>query len=286
MAARSRLVEVLARDEPAFGGLIHAGDISGARRMGDSTFDFVVIDMEHEGFDMPAFGDTLQWLVSRRRMHMTGSLYPSPTPIVRLPHTASESVLWIAAQALDYGALGVVLPYTDTAEQVERMVRAMQYPRLDADGQLRGQRRVWPKAATRYWGCSSFEEYREMAELWPYAEHGEVLLIAMVATPEARKNISEIAAVPGLSGILFGAKHAWSAMGRWGQMDLEHPDLVEFRARVLEATRQNGIVAGCSLSAIPPGASAGTVDLEFAKRRIDDGFRIMLTQGSHRPEIS
>ena len=43
----------------------------------------------------------------------------------------------------------------------------------------------------------------------------------MVATEKALKNIEEIAAVPGLSGILFGAKHAWSAMAIPGKIDLE-----------------------------------------------------------------
>jgi 4-hydroxy-2-oxoheptanedioate aldolase len=285
MASRSRLVELLARDEPAFGGLIHAGDISGARKMGDSTFDYVLVDMEHEGFDMPRLGDTLQWLMSRRRMEKFGSLYPSPTPIVRLPHTASDGALWIASQALDYGALGIVLPYTETAEQVERMVRGLRYPRQQDDGSLYGERRVWPKAAMRYWGCSTFEEYLEVADLWPVAPAGECVLIAMVATPEALRNIDEIAAVPGLSGILFGAKHAWSALGRWGPIDLDHPDLAHFRNSVLKACQRNGIAAGSSLSAIPPGQSAGTVDHDFMLRRIDEGFRFFLTQGTGRPDI-
>ncbi|CUR58461.1 putative 4-hydroxy-2-oxovalerate aldolase [metagenome] len=285
MAIRSRLVELLAKDEPAFGGLIHSGDISGARKMGDSTFDFLVVDMEHEGFDMPRFGDTLQWLMSRRRMEKTGSIYPSPTPIVRLPHTAADSSLWIAQQALDYGALGVVLPYTETAEQVERMVRAMRYPREQADGSLFGERRVWPKAALRYWGCSTFEEYLELSDLWPVGPTGENVLIAMVATPAALANIDEIAAVPGLSGILFGAKHAWSALGRWAPIDLDHEDLEMFRNSVLKACLANGIAAGCSLSAIPPGQSAGVVDHDFMLRRVDDGFRFFLTQGAGRPDL-
>ena len=107
----------------------------------------------------------------------------------------------------------------------------------------------------------------------------------MVATPRALENIDEIAAVPGLSAILFGAKHAWSALGRRGKIDLDHPDLAHFRSRVLEECNRNGIAAGTSVSAIPPGASAGTVDLEFMQRQVDAGFRFFLTQGNGRPDL-
>ncbi|MGX7680817.1 aldolase/citrate lyase family protein [Jatrophihabitans sp. DSM 45814] len=285
MTTRSKLVQALAAGQAVFGAAIPAGDISGAQRMGDSNFDFAMVDMEHEGFDFPNVGDTLQWLISRRRALATGNVFAGPTPILRLPHTAADTEIWIAQQALDYGVLGIVLPYAETAEQVERMVRALRYPRVDSDGVLRGERRVWPKAAIRYWGCSSFEEYHEFADLWPAADGAEIVLIAMVATPLARANIEEIAAVPGLSGILFGAKHAWSAMGRWGKIDLEHPDLVEFRTAVLAACLRNSIIAGCSTTATPPSGSTVTVDEDFAQRRIEDGFRFFLTQGPAKPEL-
>ena len=283
-AQRNALIQRLANGEPAFGNVVHAGDISGARKMGDSTFDFAIVDLEHEGFDLTALGDTLQWLMSRRQMRKSGSVFTSPTPIVRLPHTAGHRTTWIAAQALDYGALGIVLPYTEHPEEVEQMVRAMRYPR-EEKGALVGERRVWPKAAMRYWGCADFDEYFEMADLWPLVDEGQIVLIAMVATPTAKQNIKRIAAVPGLSGILFGAKHAWSALGRRGKTDLDDPDLVEFRDSVLHACKDNGLVAGTSVSAVPFSGSGGTVDHSFMQRRIDEGFRFFLTQGSGRPEI-
>lgn len=284
MKRRSRLVELLANGEPAFGGTFHAGDLTAARKIGDSTFDFIMVDLEHEGFDMPAFGDSLQWLISRRRMEKTGSLYPSPTPIVRLPHTAGHRTTWIAAQALDYGALGVVLPYTEHPEEVEQMVRAMRYPR-EHNGVLVGERRVWPKAAMRYWGCANYDEYFAMADLWPLTGEGELVLMAMVATPTALKNLDRIAAVPGLSGILFGAKHAWSAMGRRGKIDLDHPDLVDFRNRVLAACKKNGLTAGTSVTPVPFEGSGGNVDNSFMLQRIEEGFRFFLTQGGGRPKL-
>ena len=79
--SRNKLVERLRNDEPAFGGSLQCGDITGARSMGDSNFDFVMLDLEHEGFDMPRLGDTMQWMISRRRIVETSDPFPSPTPL-------------------------------------------------------------------------------------------------------------------------------------------------------------------------------------------------------------
>ncbi|WP_417725682.1 aldolase/citrate lyase family protein [Salipiger sp.] len=284
--SRNRLIELLRSGKPAFGGSLHCGDIAGARAMGDSTFDFTMVDLEHEGFDLPKLGDTLQWMQSRRRMAATGNMFASPTPIVRLPHHGSERVRWIASQALDYGALGLLLPYAESADDVADLVSAMRYARRDAEGRISGERRVWPKLAMRYWGYSKFEEYRDMADLWPVNPDGELALIAIVATPKALENIDEIASVPGLSGMMFGAKHAWHAFAKEGTIDLEDPELVEFRTRMLAACQRNGIAAGTSLSARPPKGAGGKgfVDMPYLRRRIDEGFRVFLTQGDGRPE--
>jgi 4-hydroxy-2-oxoheptanedioate aldolase len=286
MSIRSQLVQRLREGRPAFGVAVPTGDLGAAKRVGDSEFDFAMLDMEHEGFDFPDFGNTLQWLISRKRAAASGNPFAGPTPIIRLPHTAGDDVTWIAQQALDYGALGVFLPYTESAEQVERMVAALRYPRVEPDGVLRGERRVWPKAAIRYWGCSSFEEYRELAELWPAEASGEIVLIAMVATAKGLANLDEIASVPGVTGLMFGAKHAWSAMGRWGKIDLDHPDLVDFRTAVLETSLAHSLVAGCSTTATPPGQSAAAADEDFVQRRIDDGFRFFLTQAAKPPVVT
>jgi 4-hydroxy-2-oxoheptanedioate aldolase len=285
---RNPIVQRLSKDQPVFGGSIQCGDFIGARTMGDSTFDYCMIDLEHEGFDMPNLGHTMQWMLSRRRMQKTGSAFPSPAPIIRLPHHASEHTHWIASQVLDQGAMGLILPYTETAKDLERMVQAMRYARQTRSGEYVGERRVWPKAAMRYWGIDDFDEYRRQADLFPLNPDGQLILIAIVATPTGMKNIKEICSVPGLSGIMFGAKHAWHAFGREGKIDLEDPQLVEFRNKVLEACKENGVAPGTSLSAKPPkgAGEGGFVDNPFLDRRLEEGFRVFLTQGSGRPKLT
>ncbi|TPE47109.1 aldolase/citrate lyase family protein [Amaricoccus solimangrovi] len=284
---RNRMIERLRAGKPVFGGTMHSGDISSARTYGDSNLDYVMVDLEHEGFDMPRLGDTLQWMISRRRLAATGEPFPSPTPLVRLPHHGNERISWIASQVLDYGALGIVLPYTESADDLAHMVEAISYSRKDAEGRITGERRVWPKLAMRYWGYDKFEEYRDMADLWPRNPSGELALIAIVATPKALENIEEIASVPGLSGMMFGAKHAFHAFAKTGKIDLEDPDLVHFRNRMLAACQKNGIAAGTSLAPTPPKGAGGKgmVDTAYLERRIAEGFRVFLTQGNSRPVI-
>jgi 4-hydroxy-2-oxoheptanedioate aldolase len=281
------MIEMLRKDQPVFGGALHVGDIHGARAAGDSNLDFMMVDLEHEGFDLPKLGDTLQWMISRRRMAEAGDMFPSPTPIVRLPHHGSERISWIASQALDYGALGIILPYTETAEDLAHVVATMRYARKERDGTFVGERRVWPKLAMRYWGYGKFEEYRDAADLWPLSPTGELALIAIVATPKAFENLEEIAAVPGLSAMMFGAKHAWHAFAKTGKIDLEDSDLVRFRDRMLAVCKKNGIAVGTSLAATPPKGAGGkgTVDDSFLRRRIEEGFRVFLTQGGNRPDL-
>ena len=288
MTTRNPIVERLSKDQPVFGGSVQCGDFIGARTIGDSTFDYCMIDLEHEGFDMPNLGHTMQWMLSRRRMLKTGSPFPSPAPIIRLPHHASEHTHWIASQVLDQGAMGLILPYTETAKDLERMVQTMRYARQLKGGEYHGERRVWPKAAMRYWGIDDFDEYRRMADLWPLNPAGQLILIAIVATPTGMRNIKEITSVPGLSGIMFGAKHAWHAFGREGKIDLEDPQLVEFRDKVLEACKANGVAPGTSLSAKPPkgAGEGGFVDNPFLDRRLEEGFRVFLTQGAGRPKLA
>lgn len=287
MTVRNQMIARLKADQPVFGGTVTCGDTFGARTAGDSNLDYMLVDLEHEGFDMPKLSETLQWMQSRPRMVETGSAFPSPTPLVRLPHHGAEKIGWIASQALDIGALGIVLPYVESAEDLTHMVETMRYARKNAEGRISGERRVWPKAAMRYWGYSKFEEYREMADLWPLNPNGELALIAIVATPNAYDRLEEIAAVPGLSAMMFGAKHAFHAYAKTGKMDLEDSDLVDFRDRMLAACKANGIAAGTSLSATPPKGAGGkgSVDTSFLQRRIDEGFRVFLTQGGSRPDL-
>lgn len=240
----NRFVERLQAGEVPIGAWMICGDIHSARRVGDSELDFVVIDMEHEGFDFPALGNTLQWLLSPRACRR-GRYVVSPAPIVRVPADASERNDWMIKQALDYGAFGVLIPRVQSRADAEHAVRAARYSRGPDGPEPRGHRGMSPLVAMRYWGCSGFPEYFERAELWPLSPDGEVVVLGMIEDKEGFDNIEEIVATPGLAGLVFG--HGDGSLSLGAEAAMGQPDFApiwEARARVLNVCRAVGMPLG------------------------------------------
>jgi len=279
MARLNQFIARLENQQVAASATLRTGDLEKAIKVGDSDLDFAIVDLEHDGFDFPALGNTFQWLQSRRRWAQVGPGAVQPSPLVRLPYDASSPSHWVAAQALDYGAFGFVLPYVESAAQLEAAVDAIRYPGADGSG---GRRGVWPRLAVRYWGLDSVDEYIDRADLWPLNPAGELILIAMIATQKAIENIDEILAVPGIGGVLYGPKHAWISMGRRNPVDLDDPDIVAFRDRLVSACAAAGVALGTSATGDAPTGDQ-TVDPDYLRARISDGFRFFLTPGTSTP---
>lgn len=253
------LIATLERGEIAFGAWLQNGDYSAAQRAGDSSADFVVVDMEHTGFGFTEFGHTLQWLLSRRTSH----LRPAPaSPIVRTPVTADDRGAWVHKHALDYGAMGLLLAQASRPEDVREVVQSMRYPRPLHDGPV-GRRGALPGTAMRYLGIASPEEYFVRADLWPLNPHGELMLVLLVESVQAWQNIDELVAVPGVGAVLWGPGDGLVSLGVH-TFDVSDPVLDPYRAAV---------VASCKAAGVPVGNPAAA-DLH---RAIDEGFDFIST---------
>jgi 4-hydroxy-2-oxoheptanedioate aldolase len=241
---RNRFIQRLQAQEIVIGGWLANGDLHAARRVGESDLDFVLIDMEHDGFDFPALGNTLQWLLSPRRARR-GQFVASPTPIVRIPANAGEHNEWLIKQTLDYGAFGLLIPRVQRAEDVATAVRAARYSRGPDGPEPQGHRGMNPGMAMRYWGCHDFAEYFDKAELWPLSRDGEVMVMFLVEDQLGFENIEEIAATPGLGAVLFGAGDGSVSLGAMGAMGQPgFAPIEEARARVLAACKAAGVPIG------------------------------------------
>src|SRR5262245_49199509 len=138
-------------------------------------FDFAFIDMEHNtmGIDTAA-----QIAVA---CHDAGV-----TPLVRVPGYEH----YLATRVLDAGALGIVFPHVDTAEQAATLVRNCKYPPL-------GQRSIGgPMAQLGFRNVPRGEATAAVNEA--------TLLVMMLETPQAIENAEAIAAVPGVDVLLVG----------------------------------------------------------------------------------
>ena len=207
---RNQTKEKIREGKAVVGTIITLDDPSITGIMGKSGFDFFLIDTQHT----PIGPDCL------RRM-ITG-LGDERDIIVR--------TLWndpaLVNQVLDIGADGVIIPLTNTAEQVERAVAATKYP---PDGT-----RSWgPRGAPRYGGP---ERYAQVA-------NEETLVWPQIETIQAVENIDEILKVEGVDGIMIGPADLGLSVGVPAPYSAD-PKVEEMIAHILCKCKEHGVPWG------------------------------------------
>ena len=184
-------------------------------------FDSIYVDMEHSTFSLDTTGQICM-----------ACLAAGITPFVRIPSTAPD----VISRVLDGGALGVIAPHIQTAEEAVSVVRAAKFPPL-GDRSFTGslphfQFRTFPAA--------------EMFE----ALNDATMVIVMIESEDAMEAVEEIAAVRGVDMLFIGTNDLCSSLGIPGQLD--HPKIREAYARTIEACRTHGKHLGVGgLSAHP-----------------------------------
>jgi len=194
-------------------GLRQARSVDIAPIVGACGFDALYIDMEHS----PVSIETVSAIC-------TAAVGFGVTPLVRVPGHDSEHL----SRALDGGAMGIIVPHVDTAEQARAMVRMGKYP---------------PVRHRSVVGSGPALGYRSM----PLGEinalvNRETLLVAMLETPTGIANADDIAAVPGIDMLLIGSNDLCTELGIPGQ--LRHPDLRAAFETVAKACERHGKILG------------------------------------------
>ncbi len=267
MAQRlNKVIELLEQGQVVFGGgMVWTGNIDEAMAFADMGYDFIIFEMEHEGFSFPNLRLSLQFLLDRKRIAAKGSLQPDVVPLVRIPPNAREHNQWVIKQALDSGVYGLVLPHLDTVEQARAAVVASRYPQAQGvpDREPVGERGWWYRLAPRYWGLSP-QEYYDVADLWPLDPQGEVLLMPIVEGVQGVRNLPDILReVKGIGAIWAGPGDLSIELGTRGNMA---------DPRVEEGIQQ--ILKTCQAFGVPCAAYASPNDVE---KRIEQGFRIIIS---------
>ncbi|MBI4182418.1 MAG: aldolase [Proteobacteria bacterium] len=212
------LKKILAAGKPVFGTwVLMARHPRMIKVLAACGFDFVLIEMEHSDFDMETVG--LLTMVARDN---------GLAPIVRPPGIAKAHDL---TRPLDAGAMGLLLPNVETAEEAERIVRQTKY---------------WPKGSRPMNLRLPATDYKpgKPAETVAFL-NDNTLLIAMIETEKGLGNVEAIAAVDGIDGLMVGPDDYTQDIGAPGQMD--HPRLEEAHLKALAAARKCGKFAGSSV---------------------------------------
>jgi 2-dehydro-3-deoxyglucarate aldolase/4-hydroxy-2-oxoheptanedioate aldolase len=204
-----------------------------ARILEAAGADFALIDMEHSGLDLERVADLLAWFRAT-----------SVTPLVRVP----QGLYHFVARVLDAGALGVMVPNVESAEQARAIVRAAKYAPLGARGVGLGV------AHTDYRLPDPVTYLREANEA--------TMVLCQIESVAGVENADDIAAVEGVDVLWVGHFDLTQSMGIAGQF--EHPRFVEALAVVAAAARRHGKAAG-----IQPGS------LEQACQWLERGFSVL-----------
>jgi 2-keto-3-deoxy-L-rhamnonate aldolase RhmA len=174
-------------------------------RMG---FDWIVIDAEHGHLDFKQIMEHIRVANLLRT--------------VCFVHI-SEIQVGLITRMLDLGADGLFLPQIRSAADVALGMRYAKYPPL-------GIRGLAAERSTR-WGKAMMERVRR--------GNDEIMIIPMVETVEAAKNLDSILDVPGIDAILFGPADFSSSAGFPGEW--EGPGVAEQILKIQQRIRARGI---------------------------------------------
>jgi 2-keto-3-deoxy-L-rhamnonate aldolase RhmA len=236
-AIRQRLV----RNELALGfGVHHLRTSATGMIAAAAGYDWLFIDMEHGAMS-----------VHEATQMAIAALSQGVTPIVR----CCKDAIFEGTRALDNGAMGVVVPHVDTAEEARAVAAAYRFPPI----------------GTRSWGGPPFAYGMKppgvaeaQAEL-----NNEILVTVMIETPEAVEAADGIAAVPGIDALMIGTSDLTASMGISGQIG--HPRVKAAYEAVAAACKRHGKTLGMG----------GVYDEAHATTYIGLGARLLLSGSDH-----
>lgn len=218
----------MVQGRPAVGALAQLGTPLTAGLLSQAGFDFVLVDTQH-GF----------WEIADVAYAFRNISLGSAIPMARVRINDYYAI----GSLLDRGALGIVVPMVNTAEEAKAAAFAMRCPPRggrSAAGDLDGF------LGPNYWDWID----------------DELFLAVQIETVEGLENVDEILAVDGVDGCWIGPMDLARSMGvEWGSD--EHEKAI---AAVLDACLKAGKIPGIWGS-------------EQASSRIEQGFRFVTAPG-------
>ncbi len=170
--------------------------------------DFVLYDLEHSGFG-----------IERLRDLLPATNAAGVVPLVRVPDAVYDSI----SRALDLGALGVMTPACESAEEARMLVESARFPPQGKRGFGLLYEDVWEPGGLPETLAKS---------------NAETLLIVQIETAAGLNAVEEIAAVDGIDVLWIGQFDLTASLGIPGRFDTDvFRDAV---TRIVAAARAGG----------------------------------------------
>jgi 4-hydroxy-2-oxoheptanedioate aldolase len=239
---RNHVKEKLARGEVVASMTVRlVRGVEIARIAKTSGFDSLYVDMEHSSFSLET---TSQICIA--------ALEVGITPFVRVPGVTDVQ------RILDAGALGIIAPHVESADDARAYVRAAKYPPL-------GERsNAGPLPHLQYRSFPAAEAYA--------AIDAATMVIVQFESGQAIDNAEAIAAVEGVDMVLIGTNDLLADWGLPGQYD--HPRVREAYEKTIAACRRHGKHAAVGGFATRPDLAAQYVRMgaRYVSTGTDLGF--------------
>ena len=217
-------------------GIRQSRTVDIAKIMKTCGYDWLFIDLEHNSMDIDI---ATQISVAAQDTGIT--------PIVRVPGFEH----YHATRVLDCGAQGIVFPHVDDKKTAEKLVSNCLFP---------------PKGHRSMTGLLPQLDFKK----YPVGEvskiiNDDIIIVVMLETPLAIKNVEEIASVSGIDVLLIGTNDLCMEMGIPGQFDHERIKMA-YKA-VIEACDKNNILPGMG----------GVYNETLMREYIDLGMKFVLS---------
>ena len=222
----------LKNGDVSIGSWMQIADSSVAEIMGATSFEWVAVDMEHGAISHNQLPDLF------RALELGGTL-PLDRRIEGKPRDCK--------QALDAGAGGVIVPMVESAKQLIEIRNACRWPPAGNRGVAFSRANLFGK---------NFVNYIDEAQ--------KPLLVAMIESIAASKNIDEILDVEGLDAILIGPYDLSASLGLTA--DFNNPKFTSSIDHILKCAKKAKVAAGIHI--VEPSKH----ELE---ERITDGYKFL-----------
>jgi len=182
------------------------GSAAAAELAADSEPDAIVFDLQHGLWERQALEGAI------------GMVRAKAAPLVRVARNGAAEI----GTALDAGAVGVIVPLVETAEEARQAVDAARYP---------------PEGHRSGGGVRPLMDFKRYVP----AANEHVLVAVMIETKRGVENAAAIAATPGVDMVFIGTGDLALSLGVFPDLGPQHEAAI---AAVQAACRKAGIACG------------------------------------------
>lgn len=223
--------EKLAAGLPSVGSWLTLSSSLVAEYLAHVGFDWLVVDDEHSPTGFETTVHCFQAICTTDTMPMARVAWNDPATIKRL---------------LDAGAMGLVIPMVNSAQEARQAVAAMRYP-------PQGVRSMGGSGRVTAYGADYFTRAND-----------EILCVVQIEHIDAVRAADEILCVQGVDACFVGPQDLGASMGYPPGEQTKHPEFEDAIQCVLQAAKRAGRPAGIHVQSP-----------EDANKRIQQGFRFV-----------